>query len=265
MRPTYHPAPSDDKMKGPGDVWSARARYFERPSANLKVVVANRYEWMNRFIDETWRGVEIGSGAGLSEEFIRCKEFLLTDYADYEWLDVKGVDALQTPFEDASFDFVVSANVIHHLAHPLRFFREMGRIVRPGGRLLIQDVHCSMFVRLVLRLQRHEGYDYNVDVFDDDAICTDPEDRWAGNNAIVDLLFEDKARFSGAIPQFRLIHQAHSECLTLLNSGGVIAQTVHVPLPMPVVRVMDRVDRVLTGTFPRVFASQVSLVFERIG
>ncbi len=264
MRPAYRPRPDEDRMAGPGDVWMARTRYFGQPTANLRVVVRNRYVWMNDFIGADERGVELGAGAGLSREFIRCKELLLTDFADYEWLDVKHVDALRTPFEDASFDFAISVNVIHHLAHPLRFFAEMSRILKKGGRLIVQDMTCSMFLRLALRLQRHEGYDYNVRVFDEDAVCTDPNDLWAGNNAIVDLLFEDETRFFEAVPYFRRVHRSHSEFLTFLNSGGVIARTACVPLPMPLMRVVDVVDRALTQAFPKTFACSVQLVFEKV-
>lgn len=250
-------------MKGAGDVHAARARYYGRPSANLKTVVRNRYEWMNRFIATDERGVELGCGPGFARDFIRCRELVLTDCAEYEWLDVKNVDALATPFPDARFDFALTVNVIHHIAYPLRFFREMARIIRPGGRLIIQDVHCSIFLRLALRVQRHEGYDFDVDVFDESAVCTDPQDPWAGNNAIVDMLFADEPRFFSAVPELTRVHRSYSEFLTLLNSGGVVAQTAYLPLPAPVMRVVDRFDRWLTNAFPQQFASQVQLVLQR--
>jgi SAM-dependent methyltransferase len=251
-------------MDGAGDVVRARSRYFGRPSANLRVVVKNRYTWMNDYLGVEQHGIELGAGAGLSREFIRCNHFQLTDYSDYDWLDVKHVDAHRTPFDDEAFDFAISVNVIHHLARPLAFFREMSRILKKGGRLIVQDVHCSFFLRLALRLQRHEGYDFNVDVFDESVPCTDPDNPWAANNALVDLLFEDEARFSRAVPQFRRIHSSHSEFLTLLNSGGVIARSAYIPLPMPLMRVVDAVDRGLTGAFPSLFASQVRFVFEKV-
>jgi SAM-dependent methyltransferase len=252
-------------MTGPSDVQRARQIYLEQPSNNLQVLIRNRYSWMNRFIGPGDSGVEVGSGAGLSRDFIRARSFLLTDFSDHAWLDVKQVNALETPFEDGSFDFAIAVNMIHHLAHPLRFFAEMERILKPGGRLIVQDVHCSTFLRLALRLQRHEGYDYNVSVFDESAVCTDPEDLWAGNNAIVDLLLEDQARFLAAVPRFRLLHQAHCEFLTFLNSGGVTAKTAYLPLPMPLLRVVETVDRKLSGAFPRVFALQVQLVLQKNG
>lgn len=260
----FKPLAGENRMKGAGDVTTARARWFERPSANLKVVVENRYRWMNRFIQPSWSGIELGCGSGLSREFIQCRSLKLTDYAEYPWLDVPRVDALATPFADGEFDFAMSVNVIHHLAQPLRFFREMARIIRPGGRLLVQDVHASLFLRAALRLQRHEGYDYDVDVFDESASCTDPEDPWAGNNAIVDLLLADEARMAASVPTLRRVHKSHSEFLTLLNSGGVVAKSVFVPLPMPLARAVERLDRALIERWHDTFAAQVQLVYERL-
>ncbi|WP_207389288.1 class I SAM-dependent methyltransferase [Marinobacter halodurans] len=43
------------------------------------------------------------------------------------------------PFEDQSFDAVVSCNMFHYVRDPQRALREMGRVLRPGGRLLITD------------------------------------------------------------------------------------------------------------------------------
>lgn len=43
-------------------------------------------------------------------------------------------DAGQLPFDDASFDAVVSNFVVHHLARPDIVFREVHRVLEPGGR-----------------------------------------------------------------------------------------------------------------------------------
>jgi SAM-dependent methyltransferase len=50
--------------------------------------------------------------------------------------DVVGtVDAL--PFEDRSFDGVLSTQVFEHVADPSRAFRECARVLRAGGRLVL--------------------------------------------------------------------------------------------------------------------------------
>ena len=259
----YVPLASDDRMAGPSDTLAARVRYYGRPGANLRVLVENRYLWMNAFIGPAERGVELGAGPGFARELIQAENLLITDIGDAEWLDVKNVDAMATPFKTGEFDFAIAVNMIHHLAYPLRFFCEMARILRPGGRLILQDVRCSVFLQLALRLQRHEGYDFGVDVYNEAVPCTNADNPWAGNNAVVDLLLARQAELSRRVPELALVHRSYSEFLTLLNSGGVIARTAYVPLPLPLMKVIDRVDQLLTQRFPQVFASQVQLVFGR--
>ena len=43
----------------------------------------------------------------------------------------------ELPFEDDSFDFAVCLDVIEHLDDDLQTLRELRRVVRPGGRLLV--------------------------------------------------------------------------------------------------------------------------------
>jgi SAM-dependent methyltransferase len=43
-------------------------------------------------------------------------------------------NAEQLPFDDGEFDAVVSNYVVHHLARPEVVFREISRVLKPGGR-----------------------------------------------------------------------------------------------------------------------------------
>jgi ubiquinone/menaquinone biosynthesis C-methylase UbiE len=53
--------------------------------------------------------------------------------------DIEGrvADAESLPYADATFDLVVGHAVLHHLPDVERAFREMLRVLRPGGRLVI--------------------------------------------------------------------------------------------------------------------------------
>jgi SAM-dependent methyltransferase len=252
-------------MSHEGDVVGARAAYYERPPTNLRYLLQTRYSWMNRFIGPHDRGVEVGCGMGVGKDFIRSDEFLLTDLADHDFLDVPGVDAMQTPFESASLDFVVANNMIHHLASPMRFLDEMARVLKPGGRLLIQDINASLAMRAILRLMRHEGYSFAPDVFDPGVICTDPDDLWSANCAISNLLFDDRARFEQQVPAFRIVYHRFSEFLLFANSGGVTAKTFFIPLPERMLRVVGRIDDLLASTLPEIFALQRRVVLVRDG
>jgi SAM-dependent methyltransferase len=264
LRSSYAPASATSRLGNHGDLAEARRRYLEEPSRNLHFLLRQRYEWLNDHIDPLGAdGVELAAGMGVARDFVRARSLLLTDLASGDWLDVAGVDATATPFDDGVFDFVLIENGIHHLAQPIRLFDEAARILRPGGLLLVQDVKCSLLQRLLARATRVEGYAYDVDVFDRDAVLTDPAKPWEANNAVPDLLFDDVDRFHRRVPLFEIVEQRYSECLVFLNSGGVTHKAVSVPLPPLALRGLDRIDRVLTRIAPSVFALQRSVVLRR--
>ena len=48
-------------------------------------------------------------------------------------LDYKNIDAHNTKLKDSSFDYVIAAQVLHHIPYPIKFFKEMHRILKKGG------------------------------------------------------------------------------------------------------------------------------------
>ena len=106
---------------------------------NLKTLdlLEKRFSWMNNFIDEKHVGIEVGSGAGFLRDFIKNKNLKLTDLGNDEHLDFKNIDAQNTGFSKDSFDYVIASNMIHHIPFTMKFFKEMNRILKRGGRLII--------------------------------------------------------------------------------------------------------------------------------
>ena len=51
-------------------------------------------------------------------------------------------DGTCLPFRDGSFDVVLARNALHHLSEPARAVSEMARIVRPGGRVVLEDMQA---------------------------------------------------------------------------------------------------------------------------
>ena len=63
----------------------------------------------------------------VAREKLSGREDLRVGYAD------------SLPWPGASFDVVVSCNMFHYITHPLEALREMARVIRPGGALVLTD------------------------------------------------------------------------------------------------------------------------------
>ncbi|TAE26768.1 MAG: class I SAM-dependent methyltransferase [Candidatus Kapaibacterium sp.] len=261
----YFPRPEDNRYENDGDVVKARRIFYEKPSKNLLYLLRNRFAWMQDYITPTSDvGVEVGCGIGITGEFVKAKSLKMTDFGEYDWLDMTNIDAMNTPFHDAELDFVLCSNMIHHLPSPMKFLREMHRIIKPGGYLLVQEVNCSLFMRLVLHLMRKEGYSYDVNVFDENAILSDPTNPWAANAAIPNLLFDSPAQFHSNVPTFRIERDDYSEFLLFFNSGGVTAKTPYIPLPYWALACVKALDLLLIRLSKNTFALQRSIVLKKI-
>ncbi len=76
------------------------------------------------------------TGVDLSEDMlIKAEERIAT--AGWSHVNVLPMNAEQLDFPDASFDVVTSFHVVSVVSDPQRMMRELVRVCRPGGRILI--------------------------------------------------------------------------------------------------------------------------------
>jgi malonyl-CoA O-methyltransferase len=61
------------------------------------------------------------------------------------------------PFHDASFDAMLCAMVLEHIAGLGPFFAEIARVARPDGRVVVTAMHPAMFLKGVSASFVHEG------------------------------------------------------------------------------------------------------------
>ena len=55
-------------------------------------------------------------------------------------------DCENLPFDDDSFDVIICSNSFHHYPNPQRFFDSAKRVLKPGGRLILQDYTAPKFI-----------------------------------------------------------------------------------------------------------------------
>ena len=80
------------------------------------------------------------NGLDLTAEFVALAGMLAQRTRLADKVTYRQGNALDLPFPDASFDVVWSQNAAMNIADRDRLYGEMHRVLRPGGRLALQDV-----------------------------------------------------------------------------------------------------------------------------
>ena len=255
---------NENRMKSIADTKIARELYYSSKSKNVKFLLNERFSWMNDFIQDEDTGIEVGSGAGFSKDFIKNKNFKLTDIGEDDHLDFKNIDAQSTGFNSESFDYVIASNMIHHIPFPIKFFEEMNRIIKKGGKLIIFESYCSLVFQLATIIMKHEGFDFTLDVWDEKNPKSDEKNAWHGNIAVPHLIFDDKEKFEKNLGKyFKIEYEKLTECFIFLNSGGVTSKTKCIPLNNFFLNLLNKIDRMLVRLFPKIFCMGRRIVLKK--
>ena len=74
-----------------------------------------------------------------------CWRWRAANLADLTNVSFHLADGLSLPFPDASLDAVFANMYLHHCTDPLAAIREMARVLRPAGRLVITDMDAHPY------------------------------------------------------------------------------------------------------------------------
>ncbi len=110
--------------------------------------------------------LEAGAGPGLFAPHVRKVRpdlrWIALDLIRAPWNNLVG-DAQVLPFRDRAFDAVVGVDFVHHLSTPLEFFREVARVLKPGGELRAVEPWVSFFSFPIYRFLHQEGATLGLD------------------------------------------------------------------------------------------------------
>jgi ubiquinone/menaquinone biosynthesis C-methylase UbiE len=109
-------------------------------------------------LDATKRVLDVGSGVGgtsrclakefgcrvtgidLTDEYCRAAAMLSARTGLAHLVDFRQGDATELPFDDRTFDVVWTEHVAMNIPDKARLYKEMHRVLKPGGTLAIYDV-----------------------------------------------------------------------------------------------------------------------------
>ncbi|MGW8182824.1 MAG: class I SAM-dependent methyltransferase [Burkholderiales bacterium] len=109
-------------------------------------------------LDATKRVLDVGSGVGgtsrclakefgcrvtgldLTDEYCRAAEMLSAKIGLAHLVDYRQGDATDLPFDDQAFDVVWTEHAAMNISNKPRLYKEMHRVLKPGGTLAIYDV-----------------------------------------------------------------------------------------------------------------------------
>lgn len=159
--------------------------------------------------------LEIGSGAGFMRKAIPgtipTEVFYLPNIS-------AALNAEVLPFSNSSLRAIAMTDVLHHISHPEKFFKEAARCVQIGGRIIMIEPWVTPWSKFIFRLFHHER-------FEPDSKSWETGGRGAlteANGAIPWILFNrDRHIFEEKFPEWQIYQIELFMPFRYLLSGGV--------------------------------------------
>ncbi len=163
---------------------------------NGKPVLSAVYSvWFDALLATVARGarvLEVGAGPGFFSAHARARRpdlrWVASDVTLVPWNDLVA-DGLLLPFRPSAFEAILAVDLVHHLARPAEFFREVARVVRPGGHLSVVEPWLTPLSFPVYRWLHQEGCTPGLDPWS--PFGRERKDAFEGDAAVVWRLVRD--------------------------------------------------------------------------
>lgn len=120
--------------------------------------------------------LECACGTGAISKYIapKCKQLIATDFSEgmlkqvskkcrkYSNIEIRCADMTHLKYRDNSFDKVVAGNVIHLLEEPYAAIKELERVCKVGGKIIIPTYinACNSTNKIAVRLLEFAGANF---------------------------------------------------------------------------------------------------------
>jgi len=203
------------------------------------------------------RTLEIGAGIGNLPE--KLPDVIGSDIQFGPWLDLVA-DAQRMPFGDSTLGNIVMVDVLHHIEHPLNFFREAARVLKPGGRIVMVEPGITPLSWPFFNFIHEEPVIMGADPLTSGA--PDPaRNPYDSNQAIPSLIAtRHRDRFHALMPDMEVKQVTWFSPISYPLSGGFKRWSL---LPVTLARPLMALERHLEGALGRLIGFRLFLVIEK--
>lgn len=158
--------------------------------------------------------IELGSGGGFIKEVF--PRVFTSDVISLSHLDIR-FSALEIPFQDQTVDAYFMIDVLHHINDPVMFFRELGRSLKTGGKIVMIEPANTVWGRFIYSHFHHEPFVTSAGWgFEKKGPLT------SANGALPWIIFcRDRERFERDFPSLKITKIRFHTPFRYLVSGGV--------------------------------------------
>jgi len=185
----------------------------------LHDIYAEQYQWMaaltDRYLVGEGKELEIGSGGGFMK--LICPQVITTDVRRISGVDMV-MDAMDMPFPARSVRSVLAVHVLHHIPDIERFFRELDRVLTPGGGLVAIEPYWGPLASYIYTYIHPEPFDKQAPSWK----LKGGGPMTGSNQALSYLLLKRDAKaFQAEFPQFHLRYEQPFGFLRYMATGGI--------------------------------------------
>ena len=100
-------------------------------------------------------------GVDLASSMLQLGRKNIQQAGKTEQISLQLIDGKKMPYEDNSFDLVMTNSLVHHIPNPLDLFLEIDRVVKANGNILIRDLLRPKSIAEIEQIVSEANLDYN--------------------------------------------------------------------------------------------------------